>query len=57
MTSNDFQILGKKIIVGIFIYLVPLFIIAGGLWFTNHLLKKDKERQTLQTPSAHENRN
>jgi hypothetical protein len=36
---QDAHILIKKIIVGIVIYLVPLLIIAGGLWLTNHLLK------------------
>ena len=39
MNTNDLQIIGKKIIIGILIFLIPLIIIAGGLWFTNQLFK------------------
>jgi hypothetical protein len=31
MKLVDFQIIGKKIIVGIIVFLVPLLILAGGL--------------------------
>ncbi len=55
MTTNDIQTLGKKIVVGVLVYLVPLLIIAGGLWFTNHLLKKKKESQTITNPNYYEN--
>jgi hypothetical protein len=55
MNTNDIQTLGKKIAVGILVYLVPLVIITGGLWFTNHLLKKRKESQTLTNPNYYEN--
>lgn len=55
MTANDFQTLGKKIAVGILVYLVPLVIIAGGLWLTNHLFKKNKESQTITNPNYYEN--
>lgn len=50
MTTTDFQVLGKKIIVGVLIFLIPLFIIAGGLWFTNNLFKNKNEVQTHQNP-------
>ena len=41
MTTGDFVILSKKIAVGILIFLIPLVIIAGGIWlastfFINH---------------------
>ncbi|HET6227494.1 MAG TPA: hypothetical protein VFF27_14525 [Bacteroidia bacterium] len=55
MNSQDIQILIKKIIVGVIVYLVPLFIIVGGLLFTNHLLKKNNP--THQNALNHENRN
>jgi len=31
MKLIDFQIIGKKIVVGIIVFLVPLLILAGGL--------------------------
>jgi hypothetical protein len=56
MNTNDIQLLGKKIIVGVLIYLIPLVIITGSLWLTNHLFKKNKERQTQQNLYEYENR-
>jgi hypothetical protein len=41
MTTKDINIIFKKIIVGIIVYLVPLSIIVGGLLLTNRLLKKN----------------
>ncbi len=38
MTLSDFSLLGKKILVGIIITLVPFVIIVGGLWLTQSLL-------------------
>jgi hypothetical protein len=38
MTSSDFTILGKKILVGIIVTLVPFIIIFGGLYLTQRLL-------------------
>jgi hypothetical protein len=55
MNTNDIQTLGKKIAVGILVYLVPLLIITGSLWCTNYLLKKRKESQTLTNPNYYEN--
>jgi len=40
MTRNDFEIVGKKVLVGIIVYLVPLVILAAGLWGINVLFKK-----------------
>ncbi len=40
MTLNDVSILGKKILVGIIIYFIPVLIIFSGLWFTNKLLQR-----------------
>ena len=37
MTTGDVIILSKKIAVGILIFLIPLVIIAGGIWFANTL--------------------
>jgi hypothetical protein len=39
MKLVDFQIIAKKIIVGIIVFLVPLVILAGGLTLVNHFLK------------------
>ncbi len=40
MNANDITILSKKIITGFLIYLIPLAIIAGGLWAIRFLLTK-----------------
>jgi hypothetical protein len=37
MTWTDAWLLAKKILVGIVITLVPLAILAGGLWLTQRL--------------------
>ncbi|REH00482.1 hypothetical protein C8P67_103468 [Flavobacterium aquicola] len=39
MKLIDFQIIGKKIIVGLIVFFVPLLILAGGLALVNQLLK------------------
>lgn len=39
MNIKDFEILAKKILVGVIIYLVPLTILAGGLLLINQVLK------------------
>jgi hypothetical protein len=38
MTTTDVIIISKKIAVGILIFLIPLVIIAGGLWLANLLI-------------------
>lgn len=40
MTIKDFEIIGKKFLVGLIIYLVPLLILASGLWLIQILFKK-----------------
>jgi len=37
MTTGDVIILSKKIAVGILVFLIPLVIIAGGIWIANAL--------------------
>lgn len=39
MKLIDFEIIGKKIIVGAIAFLVPLIILAGGLALINQFLK------------------
>ncbi len=48
MTLDDVSILIKKILVGILVYLVPVILIVGGLWFTNAILK-DKTSATKES--------
>ncbi|SHN40923.1 hypothetical protein SAMN05216311_112138 [Chitinophaga sp. CF418] len=38
MIVQDILLLIRKIIVGIIIFLIPLFIIAGALWLIQHWL-------------------
>jgi heme/copper-type cytochrome/quinol oxidase subunit 2 len=57
MTLSDVSILGKKILVGIIVTLVPFIIIFGGLWLTPKLLSKvDKPKRqeslTLKTKTV-----
>jgi hypothetical protein len=52
MTLADVTILGKKILVGIIITLIPFIIIAGGLWLTQKVLTGDtKPEQQISKPS------
>jgi hypothetical protein len=39
MKLIDFQLIGKKIVVGIIVFLIPLVILAGGLALVNQILK------------------
>jgi hypothetical protein len=39
MTGTDVGLISKKLLVGIFIYLVPLVILAGGLFIISALLR------------------
>jgi hypothetical protein len=38
MTINDVSLLGKKVLVGVIVTLIPFIIIFGGLWLTQRLL-------------------
>lgn len=40
MTLSDLKIIGKKFLVGVIIYLVPLVILATGLWILQIAFKK-----------------
>ena len=39
MKRVDYEIIGKKIVVGTIVFLVPLVILAGGLALINQFLK------------------
>lgn len=39
MKRVDYEIIGKKIVVGAILFLVPLAILAGGLALINQFLK------------------
>ncbi|PBJ14235.1 hypothetical protein BSF42_06510 [Flavobacterium sp. ACN6] len=39
MKRVDYEIIGKKIVVGTILFLVPLAILAGGLALINQFLK------------------
>jgi hypothetical protein len=48
MTLSDVSILGKKILVGIIITVIPFIIIAGGLYLTQKALGGDPKPQQEQ---------
>ncbi|KFC58949.1 hypothetical protein FEM08_23040 [Flavobacterium gilvum] len=39
MKRIDFEVIGKKIVVGIIVFLVPLGILVGGLAIVSQILK------------------
>ncbi|TDW48972.1 hypothetical protein EV144_103493 [Flavobacterium sp. 270] len=39
MRKADYQVIGKKVVVGAIVFLVPLVILAGGLALINQFLK------------------
>jgi len=47
MTLADVSILGKKILVGIIVTMVPFIIIVGGLWLTRQLLSSPPAKQPI----------
>jgi hypothetical protein len=55
--QQDASILGKKIIIGLIIYLIPAFIIIGGLRLVNHFFqdgsKQRNETKTVSTTVKH----
>ncbi|WP_184545184.1 hypothetical protein [Mucilaginibacter sp. FT3.2] len=52
MTLSDVTILGKKILVGIIVTLVPFIIIFGGLYLTQRLLSNPPaEKQVTVKPT------
>ncbi|TWI97279.1 hypothetical protein JN11_03740 [Mucilaginibacter frigoritolerans] len=50
MTLSDVTLLGKKILVGIVITIVPFVIITGGLWLTQKLLTDHPTKQPIVKP-------
>ena len=61
MTLSDVSLIGKKILVGIVVTVVPFVIIVGGLWFTQRALSThDAKKESIQNtskPENHENGN
>jgi hypothetical protein len=48
MTLSDVTLIGKKILVGFAVTLVPFIIIFGGLWLTRRLLTDhDTQQQSI----------
>jgi hypothetical protein len=46
MTLSDVTLIGKKVLVGIVVTIVPFVIIFGGLWLTQKILTNhDKAQQ------------
>jgi ATP-dependent Zn protease len=39
MTINDISLLGKKVLVGVVVTIIPFIIILGGLWLGRRLLQ------------------
>ena len=39
MKRVDYEIIGKKIVVGLIVFLVPLILLTGGLALINQILK------------------
>jgi hypothetical protein len=60
MTLSDVALIGKKILVGIVVTIIPFIVIVGGLWLTQHLLSRDQvEKASVQNNAktqSHENR-
>jgi len=46
MTLSDVSLIGKKILVGLVVTVIPFTIIVGGLWFTRHLLGRHPAEKT-----------
>jgi uncharacterized membrane protein len=55
MTINDVSLLGKKILVGVIVTLIPFIIIFGGLWLTKKLLSENDKTEQVSTTSTKSN--
>lgn len=56
MTLNDVSLIGKKVLVGIIVTIIPFIIIFGGLWLGRKLLErapKAKTSQIVQPQNSH----
>lgn len=49
MTINDVSLLGKKVLVGIIVTLIPFIIIFGGLWLGRKLLEQSPKTKHVST--------
>jgi hypothetical protein len=45
MTPEDIILLGKKILIGIIVTMIPFLILFGGLWYTQKLLQTPEAEQ------------
>ncbi|QTE39789.1 hypothetical protein ACRQ5D_32725 [Mucilaginibacter sp. P25] len=48
MTLNDVSLIGKKVLVGIIVTIIPFIIIFGGLWLGRKLLDNAPKAKTAQ---------
>jgi hypothetical protein len=55
MTIADAWLLVKKIAVGIVITVVPLAILAGGLWLTQEITGVDANKKSSEKVVSHAN--
>jgi hypothetical protein len=52
MTLSDVTLIGKKVLVGIVVTIIPFVIIFGGLWLTQKILTNhDKAQQQIVKPN------
>lgn len=56
MTINDVSLLGKKVLVGIIVTLIPFIIIFGGLWLTRKLMERSSKTKIAFTIHQKSNR-
>jgi hypothetical protein len=50
--KHDIRLVGKKILIGIIIFLIPSFIIIGGLRLVNHLLQNQQANSSKINPTT-----
>ena len=56
MTHSDVTLIGKKILVGIIVTIIPFVVIVGGLWLTQSLLTShDAKKASVENTSKQEN--
>ncbi|HEX8018866.1 hypothetical protein [Mucilaginibacter sp.] len=55
MTINDVSLIGKKVLVGVIVTLIPFIIIFGGLWLGRKLLEKGPATKTAQIVQPQKN--
>ena len=49
---EDAQLLGKKILVTVVIYIVPVTILAGGLWLIKNTLSVEPQQSQTELNAA-----